>query len=49
MVRGEAYKIPPTIIDASFLPDILEIILAKGLGVKSGLAFSEAKVVEESK
>ena len=49
MVRGTAYKVPPTIMDASILPAILEIVLAKGLGVKSLLAFSEAKVEEESK
>jgi hypothetical protein len=47
MVRGTAYKVPPTILDADILPGILEIVLAKGLGVKSGLAFSEAKVEEE--
>ena len=49
MVRGTAYKVPPTIMDASILPAILEIVLAKGLGIKSVLAFSEAKVEEESK
>ena len=32
MVRGTKYKVPPTISDASILPGIHEIILARGLG-----------------
>jgi len=41
MVRGEAYKVPPTILDEDILPGILEVVLAKGLGKKSKLVFEE--------
>ena len=33
MVRGTAYKVPPTISDDTILPLINQIVLAKGLGV----------------
>lgn len=32
MVRGTAYKVPPTILDADILPGINEVVLAAGLG-----------------
>jgi len=35
MVRGAAYKVPPTISDADILPAIQQIVLDKGLGKKS--------------
>jgi propionyl-CoA synthetase len=40
MVRGTAYKVPPTILDASILPGINKIVLDKGLGKKSSLVFA---------
>lgn len=33
MVRGTAYKVPPTISDDSILPGILEVVKSRGLGV----------------
>jgi propionyl-CoA synthetase len=33
MVRGTAYKVPPTVMDASILPGIEEIVKSRGLGV----------------
>ena len=39
MVRGTAYKVPPTIMDATILPGINKIVLAKGLGQKTSLVF----------
>ena len=41
MVRGTAYKVPPTISDASILPEILAVVKAAGLGQKSNLVFDE--------
>ena len=41
MVRGTTYKVPPTISDDTILPRINEIVLAKGLGVKSRLSFGD--------
>jgi len=41
MVRGTAYKVPPTISDASILPDIQAVVNANGLGKKSNLVFDE--------
>ena len=41
MVRGAKYKVPPTISDATVLPVINQIILAKGLGKKSDLEFGD--------
>jgi hypothetical protein len=41
MVRGTAYKVPPTISDASILPDIQAVVDANGLGKKSNLVFDE--------
>ena len=41
MVRGTKYKVPPTIMDADILPDILKTVLASGLGKKSNLVFDE--------
>ncbi len=39
MVDGTKYKIPPTIEDASFLPEIQEIIYKRGCGKKGKLVF----------
>ncbi len=47
MVQGADYKVPPTIEDDEILPQILEVIKAKGLGVKSKLSFEDKK--EETK
>ena len=41
MVRGTAYKVPPTILDASILPAINEIVKDKGLGQASNLVYDE--------
>ena len=37
MVQGADYKVPPTIEDESVLPKIMEVVKAKGLGIKTKL------------
>ena len=41
MVRGVAYKVPPTILDADILPGINKVIIDSGLGKKTTLVFDE--------